>query len=177
MTDRPGEALIGPWRLDPGRSNVEFRVGHFWGLMNVTGHFDDYDGRLDLSAEPAVELTIDAASVQTGNRKRDRHLVSADFFDVENQPQVRFVSDSVVPRDDGFSVRGRLFARGRSIPLELEARVHRTGEELELEASTTAPHRELGMTWNQLGMIQPMSELRVNGYLIRAPTGSGRSPD
>jgi len=87
-------ALAGVWRLDPTRSNVEFRVGHFWGLVKVSGRFDGYHGTLDLSADPAVELTIDASSVQTGNDKRDRHLRSADFFDVEEHPYVRFVSDS-----------------------------------------------------------------------------------
>lgn len=60
------------------RSSIEFRAGHFWGLAKVTGHFDTYEAQLDLSANPAVELTIDANSVQTGNRKRDQHLHSSD---------------------------------------------------------------------------------------------------
>lgn len=48
-----GEAIGGRWLLDPQRSSVEFRVGHFWGLVTVTGQFDDYHGQLDLSADPA----------------------------------------------------------------------------------------------------------------------------
>jgi polyisoprenoid-binding protein YceI len=158
--------ISGRWRLDPQRSSVEFRAEKFWGLVTVKGHFDDYEGQLDLSANPAVELTIDAASVQTGIRKRDQHIRSADFFDAENHPPVRFVSSSVDLHDDTLKLRGRLSARGRSIPLELEVQVRQVDGELEVEAATSAPHRELGMTWSPLGMIRPRSELFVKGHLV-----------
>jgi polyisoprenoid-binding protein YceI len=174
MSNHSDEALVGRWRLDPQRSSVEFRAAHFWGLAAVNGRFDTYEGRLDLGQNPAIDLTIDAASVRTGNRKRDRHLRSRDFFDAENQPQVRFVSDSVVLEDDALKVRGRLFARSRSIPIELDAHVRRIDGELEIEAVTSAPHRELGMTYSPLGMIPPRSELRVNGILVREPVPASR---
>lgn len=162
---RSVETPAGRWQLDPQRSSVEFRVGNMWGLATVKGHFDHYDGRLDLSTDPAIELTIDAASVQTGNRRRDKHLRSADFFDAENHPRVRFLSESVVPEGDMLKVRGRLSARDQSIPVELEARVREADGEFEIEASTRASHRELGMTWSPLGVISPRSELLVTGYL------------
>jgi polyisoprenoid-binding protein YceI len=163
---RFGETIGGTWQLDPQRSSVEFRAGHVWGLASVKGHFDDYHGHLDLGASPAIELTIDAASLQTGNRKRDRHLRSPDFFDAENHPRVQFVSDSVDLLGDTLRVRGRLCARDRSIPLELDAEVRRGDGELEIEAATTALHRELGMTFSPLGMIPPRSELIVKAHLI-----------
>ena len=168
---RPDETILGRWQLDPQRSTIEFRARHFWGLGTVKGHFDDYQGRLDLSADPAIELTIDAASVQTGNLKRDHHLRSADFFDSENHPQMRFVSDSVVQDDNTLKVRGRLFARDQSISLELDAHIRPTDHGLEIEAATTALHRELGMSWSPLHMIPPRSELLVKGYLV--PGGAG----
>jgi polyisoprenoid-binding protein YceI len=163
---RSAQTIRGRWQLDSQRSVVGFRAEKLWGLVTIKGHFDNYEGRLDLSANPAVELTIEAASVQTGIRKRDQHLRSADFFDAENHPRVRFVSNSLDLRGDTLSVRGRLSARGRSIPLELEAQVRRIDGELEIEASTTASHRDLGMTWSPLGMIPPRSELFVKGYLV-----------
>jgi polyisoprenoid-binding protein YceI len=169
LTDqRSDETLVGRWQLDPQRSTVEFRVGHFWGLGTVKGHFEGYQSRLDLSADPAIELTIDAANVQTGNPKRDEHLRSTAFFDAESHPTVQFVSDSVAQQGDRLSVRGSLFARDRSIPLELDARVRRVDGELEIEAATSASHRELGMTWNPLKMIPPRTELHVTGYLVPA---------
>lgn len=165
---RPDEAILGRWQLDPERSSIEFRAGHLWGLATVKGHFDDYQGRLDLSADPAIELTIEAASVETGNPKRDKHLRSADFFDTENHPQVRFVSDSVAQADNTLKVRGRLVARDQSIPIELDAHIRRTAAGLEIEAATTALHRELGLSWSPLRMIPPRSELLVKGYLVPA---------
>ena len=163
---RPDEMLVGSWQLDPRRSSVEFRARHFWGVARVNGRFRNYKGRLDVSADPAIELTIDAASVQTGNPKRDRHLRTADFFDAESHPQVRFLSDSVVLKDDVLNVHGRLFVRDRSIPLELDVQLRRLDGELKIEATTTAAHRKLGMTWSPLGMIPPRSQLRVEGYLV-----------
>ena len=165
---RPDETILGRWQLDPRRSTVEFRAWHFWGLGAVKGHFEDYHGRVDLSADPAIELTIEAASVQTGNAKRDQHLRSNDFFDTENHPQLRFVSDSVVQAGSTLKVRGRLFARDQSIPLELDAHIRQIDGGLEIEAATTALHRELGMRWSPLGTIPPRSELLVKGCLVPA---------
>jgi polyisoprenoid-binding protein YceI len=166
---RSGEKLSGTWQLDPQRSSVQFRAKSIWGLAPVKGHFDDYQGHLDLSAAPAIELSIDAGSLDTGNRKRDKHLRSADFFDVENHPRVRFVSDSVQLQGDTLKVQGRLSARDRSIPVELDAEVHEADGELEIEAATTAPHRELGMNYSPLGMISPHTKLLVRAHLVPDP--------
>ena len=160
------ETLPGLWRLDPERSSVEFRVEYAWGLGTARGRFEHYEGQLDLSTDPAIELTIDAASVQTGNRRRDKHLRSATFFDAENHPRVRFVSDSVVLEGDTLKVRGRISARDKSIPLEVEAQLRGVDGGLEIEAAASAQHRDLGMTWSPLGIISPRSELLVKGYLI-----------
>jgi polyisoprenoid-binding protein YceI len=157
------------WRIDPARSSVEFRVPTFWGLMTVEGGFDRYDGTLDLAHEPAIELTIDADSLDTGNEKRDKHLRSSDFFDVENHPQVRFVSDSAVADGERLKVSGRLSAAGRSTPLELEASLREDGDELEVDARTHTDHRRLGMSGGLFGMIRSPAELVVHGRLVRVP--------
>jgi polyisoprenoid-binding protein YceI len=155
------------WRLDPARSSIAFHVRHFYGVMTVKGEFADYEGTLDLSATPAVELTIQAASLSTKLAKRDAHLRSEDFFDVERHPQVRFVSDSASLDGETLRVRGRLHAAGRQIPLELDATVRDVDGELEIEAVTHADHRELGMTWSPLGILRAPSKLIVRGRLVR----------
>ncbi len=162
-----GDLATGAWHLDPAHSSIEFHVPHFWGLITVKGHFERYEGTLDLQSEPAVELTIEADSLETGNRKRDEHLRSADFFDVEHHPQVRFVSDTAALEDTTLKVRGRLHTAGRSIPLELDATVQSVEGGVEIEAVTHAPHHELGMTWSPLGMARPHSKLIVKGRLVR----------
>jgi polyisoprenoid-binding protein YceI len=155
------------WRIDPARSSVEFGVPTFWGRATVTGHFGRYNGTLDLERTPAIELTIDADSLDTNNKLRDKHLRSRDFFDTENHPQVRFVSDSATLDGEHLKVRGRLYASGKSVPLEIDARLRRAGDELQLEVRTNADHRELGMTHSTLGMIRTPSELTVRGRLVR----------
>ena len=155
------------WRIDPQRSSVEFHVRHIWGLATVEGRFDRYDGTLDLIAQPAIELTIEADSLNTGNARRDEHLRSADFFDAPNHPQVRCVSQLATLDGDRLDVRGELHAAGKTIPLELEGVVRPDGDELEVAVTTHADHRRLGMTWNQLGMLRTPSKLIVRGRLVR----------
>jgi polyisoprenoid-binding protein YceI len=76
------------WRLDPSRSTAEFRVPNVWGLTTVRGRFQRLDGWLEIDDNRRwrMELTLDAASLDTGNRRRDRHLRSADFFDAQDHP-------------------------------------------------------------------------------------------
>ena len=124
------------WRIDTTRSRIEFRTRTFWGLIAVKGRFEHYDGTLDLRHEPAVELTIDASSLDTNNNKRDKHLRSADFFDIESHPQVRFVSDSAKLDGERLTVSGRLYAAGKSMPLNVDARLRRAEDQLEVEART-----------------------------------------
>jgi polyisoprenoid-binding protein YceI len=115
-----------------------------------------------------VELSVDATSLDTGMAKRDAHLRSADFFDVERHPQVRFVSESAALEGETLAVRGHLHAAGKQIPLALDATVRRVGEELEIEAVTHGDHRELGMTWSPIGILRAPSKLIVRGRLVRA---------
>ena len=155
------------WRIDPARSSIEFRVHHFYGLQTINGRFERYNGIFQPSRDPAIELTIEAASVNTNNPQRDKHLRSTDFFDVENHPLVRFVSDSVALEDERLKVRGRLYAAGKSISLEIDADLRRDGDELELDATTLADHRQLGMTWGPFGIVRTPSKLIVHGRLIQ----------
>jgi polyisoprenoid-binding protein YceI len=155
------------WRIDPDRSSVEFAVRALWGLATVRGRFTRYRGTLDLSATPAIELAVDGDSLDTTNRRRDRHLRSADFFDVARHPCVRFVSESVTLEGERLKVRGHLHARGARIRLDVEATLRRAGDELEVDAVTVADHRQLGMTWNPMGMIHTPTKLIVKGRLVR----------
>jgi polyisoprenoid-binding protein YceI len=166
-TDPAAPVTAGAWRLDPARSSVAFHVPHFYGLMTVKGEFADHEGTLDLGATPAVELTIQATSLDTKLAKRDKHLRSKDFFDVERHPQVRFISDRAAFDGDTLRVHGQLHAAGRQIPLQLDATVSELDGELEIDAVTEADHRELGMTWSPLGILRAPSKLIVRGRLVR----------
>jgi polyisoprenoid-binding protein YceI len=155
------------WRIDPDRSSVEFNVKGLWGIATVKGEFSRYQGTLRLSGEPAVELTIEADSLDTRNERRDKHLRSPDFFDAEQHPYVRFVSESATLDGERLEVRGELHARGASMPLDVDATLRRAGDDLEVEAVAVADHHQLGLTWNMMGMIRTPSTLIVKGRLVR----------
>ena len=173
MSTTPANAADTPdiqhtrWRIDPGRSSVEFHVRALYGLQTVKGRFERYHGTLDLAAEPSIELTIEADSLNTDNAKRDEHLRSADFFDSASHPQVRFSSELATLDGDRLRVRGELHAAGKSTPLDLEGLIRPDGDELDIDVTTFADHRQLGMTWNRLGMLRGPSKLIVRGRLVR----------
>jgi polyisoprenoid-binding protein YceI len=163
------------WVIDPARSTVEFRVRNLWGLTTVVGHFSRFDGSYTVRPDGrAVELIVDAGSLDTGNRRRDEHLRSSDFFDVEPHPNVRFTASDVTDAGNGaLRVRGELEAAGRTVPLSFEAPVHELDGELEAEATTLVDQRLLGMIFSPLGMLCSPSTLHVKARL----TSSGsRAP-
>lgn len=155
------------WRIDPVRSRVEFNAKASWGMAAVKGTFSRYRGTLDLGVRPAIELTLDGDSLDTKNARRDKHLRSPDFFDVEAHPQLRFVSESASLDGEHLTVEGRLHARGASMPVSVHATLRPIGDELEVEANTETDHHELGMTWNFLGMLRTPSRLTIKGRLVR----------
>jgi polyisoprenoid-binding protein YceI len=166
------QTSIERWTVDPTRTIVEFEVEHLWGLHTVHGHFTRFDGSYVRGpAGTALELTIDAASVDTGIAARDEHLRSWDFFDVVPNPQVRFAATDVTERGKGqFHVRGELDVAGRSVPIELDAAVQAIGSELEIEATTTVDQRRFGMSEGPLGNVRPPTTLHVKARLVSEQT-------
>ncbi len=162
----PSSLASGSWRLDPARSSVEFHVPHFYGLITVKGRFERYQGTLDPSARPAIKLLIDAESLDTKQKKRDKHLRSDDFFDVSNHPQVRFEADVATLDGDTLKAEGELYAAGKHIPLDVEATITQIGDEFEIEATALADQRKLGMTWSPMGITRTPAKLIVRGRLI-----------
>jgi polyisoprenoid-binding protein YceI len=156
------------WTVDREKTSVDFTVKTFWGLMTVRGRFSRFEGSYEMGPHgPRIELTVGACSLDTANRKRDEHLRSADFFDVEQHPEVRFTSTRVCPAGDGMEVEGVLEAAGRVVPLELFTTVHQVGEARQVEATTTVDHALLGMSSGPLGMIRRPATLRVKARLNR----------
>lgn len=167
-THKPAPAITeGRWRIDPERSRVEFRSKTFWGMMTVVGRFDRYDATMELAAEPAISMVVEADSLSTGNAMRDKHLRSGDFFDVENNPQVRFISDSVTLDGEHLKAHGVLHAAGKSVTLSIEGDVVQEGDELSVEAVAEVDHLELGMSRGVLGMVRPPSKLRIRAQAVR----------
>jgi polyisoprenoid-binding protein YceI len=153
----------GVWSVDPQRSEIGFAVKEMWGLRTVRGVFSAYDGSLKVRRGGAAgELTIEAGSLDTGNKRRDQHLRSPAFFDVERHPRIVFTATAVTPRDGGLTVTGELaigFSRTR---LEIQANVDRMADgALRLEGETTVSRKAADVAWNKLGMIRDEAMLRA----------------
>jgi polyisoprenoid-binding protein YceI len=157
------------WTVDRRRTKVEFEVKHFWGLRTVHGHFDRFHGSYTVgSAGPEIELTIDAASIDTGNAARDDHLRSEDFFDVAEHPQVWFKSTHVLGTGrGGVHVSGVLTAVGKSVPVAFDASVRVIDGELEVEATTTVDQSRFGMSGGPLRTVRPPAKVHVKARLSR----------
>lgn len=114
----------GSFSLDLAHSRIGFEVVHLV-VATVDGRFTQATATLDLNADPAkskITAEIDVASVNTGIEKRDKHLRSGDFFDVEKHPKMTFVSRKVGLKGDKLTVEGDLTMKGVTKPVTLEGR-------------------------------------------------------
>ena len=113
------------YNIDPSHSAAEFSVRHLM-ITNVKGRFGKLSGVVDIDTDhldqSKIDVTIDATSIDTRDEKRDGHLRSPDFFDVEKFPTLTFTSKRVTKTDDGFAVLGDLTMHGvtRELTLEVE---------------------------------------------------------
>jgi polyisoprenoid-binding protein YceI len=143
--------------FDKAHTNVGFRIRHI--VSKVDGRFREYDGTILIDRQnPAaskVELTIQAASIDTGHADRDKHLRSADFFDVEKYPTITFKSTKVEPKgNDTYEVTGDFTMRGvtKTITFPVRhggfARAGKT-EKAGFEATLTLNRKDFGIAWNR----------------------------
>ncbi len=148
----------GTWDVDPSHSRVEFQVKHL-GIATVRGHFAEFEGSLevgeDLGAATARGV-VKVDSVNTNDAKRDDHLRSADFFDVEQNEHITFEAKDIVPTDeDTFEITGDLTLHGVTREIALKAEVTGTEEDpwgnerVGLEVTGQLNRGDYGMTFNQ----------------------------
>jgi polyisoprenoid-binding protein YceI len=146
---------VGVWTLVRDRSTVAFTNRTMWGLMNVKGRFTEFSGEGQITDAGTVSgrLDIKAASLTTGLRKRDQHLRSADFFDVEKYPEINVVVTGAHPaEDDTVDLRTDLTIKGKTVPLPLHATVALLDEgAVRVTTGTVIDRAEVGLSFNQLG--------------------------
>jgi len=153
------EEVTGTWTIDGSHSTASFAVKYMM-ISTVRGRFDDLSGTVTL-AEPVedstIDVTIDVTSVSTHDERRDGHLKSPDFFDVENHPAMTFRSAGIERTgDDSGTVTGDLIIRGVSKPVVLDVRFDDwTPKDLwgksriGFSATTTISRKDWDLNWNQ----------------------------
>lgn len=147
------------WEIDSGHSSIHFSVRHLV-VAKVRGKFTRWSGALVASAEglerAAVDVVIDASSIETGVADRDAHLKSADFLDTAKHPEITFRSRTSEPAGDGhLRVTGDLTIRGVTRPAVLDVEYAGRAndpwgnERAGFTAKASVDRREFGLTWNQ----------------------------
>jgi polyisoprenoid-binding protein YceI len=143
--------------FDKAHTQVGFQIRHF--LTKVEGRFRDYEGRIVIDrqnpANSRVDVTIQAASIDTGNDRRDADLKSANFFEVDKYPTITFKSTKVTPNGkDLYLVTGDLTMHG--VTKALVVPVRHTGflnlgkmEKAGFEVIFPMNRKDFGITWNR----------------------------
>ena len=162
--------LSGFWTLDPHLSQIRFRIKVLWGLMTVNGSFRQVSGNgvVTPAGQVSGSITVAAGSIDTRNDRRDRHLRSAVFFEVDRYPDVTFRVDRVEPADQGVTVNGRLNVHGRTRWISFTALVASTdNDEIGLDAEVQVDRADLGLSWNRLGMASKTTTVAIHAVFTR----------
>ena len=172
--DPADSVLAGPstWTLDAARSSVALRSKSVWGLVTVRGSFGELAGNVEIVPGGAARgrLEIGAASLNTRNAKRDRHLASADFFNAAEHPSIVADLASATRTGDLVAVRGTLTVAGVTRPLSFTATLAEvTPAAFTLRAEGVVVDRaDFGLTWNQMGMLTGPSTVDVEARFTRS---------
>lgn len=157
------------YRIDPAHARAHFKVRHMM-ISNVNGDFSGIAGFVDFDpsnlATFRLEATIDAATLNTRELKRDQHLMSPDFLDVDRYPHITFRSTEIQPSgNDSYEIIGVLTIRGVAFPTVLK--VESVTPEIKdpagnfrrgATAKTRVDRRHFGLTWNTV--------LESGGFLV-----------
>jgi len=156
----PALSQAATWQIDPDHSSFQFKVRHLM-VSNVKGDFTKVKGAVTMDDKDIsnlnVELTIDAASVNTGHAKRDEHLRAADFFDVTKYPTITFVSKKVMKDGpDRLKVTGDLTMHGmtREVTVNVEGPTQEVKDpwgnfRRGATGAARINRKDFGLTWNR----------------------------
>ena len=166
------------WVLEPTHSEIGFKVKHMM-ITNVSGSFGAFSASAKTEGDDfstaEIEFTADVASVNTGNDQRDGHLKSGDFFDAENHPQIKFVSNKVEKKGDAdYIVHGDLTIRGISKPVAFNAELGGIGkdpwgnEKAGFSINGKINRNDFGLSWNaalEAGGVLVSEEVKFHSEL------------
>jgi polyisoprenoid-binding protein YceI len=163
------------WSLDPAHSEIAFKVKHLM-ISNVKGEFREFDASIyttgnDFSTAK-IDFWMNPSSIDTGEKKRNEHLKSADFFDVENHKKITFVSDSLEKsgEDNLYNLLGNLTIKGVTNRIKLDVEFGGTmtdpygNEKAGFTINGKINRKDWGLNWNavlEAGGVMVSDEVRI----------------
>ncbi|EUJ29339.1 Uncharacterized conserved protein [Listeria grayi] len=164
------------WQVDPAHSSIEFQVKHMM-VSKVKGAFKDFSASVDMDPEDLtdakIHFEVDAASIDTRQADRDKHLISDDFLSTEKYPKITFESTSVSKKgDDEYDVTGDLTIRGVTKPATFHVTFEGSGKDpmggktvAGFEATGKINRKDFDLTWNvalETGGVLVGDEIKIN---------------
>ena len=147
------------WGIDPIHSEIGFKVKHLM-FANVRGTFKEFDASIYTTGEDfmtaEIDFWVDPASINTGDEKRDEHLKSADFFDVENFKEINFTGNTYteVDKDGSYELYGDLTIKGikKQVKFDVEfggvVKDPWGNEKAIFNVNGKINRKDWGLTWN-----------------------------
>jgi len=146
------------WKLDVAHSSVRFSVSHLV-ISEVMGSFGKFDATMESQAEDfsdaKINATINTASIDTENEKRDGHLRSDDFFNAEKFPEIRFVGTTIEKTgSDTYAITGTLTIRDSTRTVVLNTQYKGSvvdpwwNTQAVFKATTSINRFDFGLRWN-----------------------------
>ena len=154
-TKLSAQEQTGTYNFDKAHSSIGFRVRHM-GLVDVPGYFRDFTGTINYDgkdvAKSSVQFTAKMESVDTGVAPRDKHLRTADFFEVEKYPEMTFKSTKVEKKGKNWMVTGDLTMKGVTKQISMPITVagfaqDQRGTKMGVMAETTINRRDFGVNY------------------------------
>lgn len=154
-------AESGVYNFDMNHTAIGFEVKHM-GLIYVPGYFTEFSGSINYNADDetksSVEFAAKTASIDTRVEGRNKHLKTADFFDVETYPEMTFKSTKVAKVDDGVMVTGDFTLRGVTKSITIPVKVAgfaegRGGKVMGAMSETTIDRTDYGVSYDPDGKV------------------------
>ncbi|MFA7060892.1 MAG: YceI family protein [Pedobacter sp.] len=170
----PLNVLAQTYNVDPSHTTIQFKVKNM-GIMFVKGVFEKFKGTVDINeadiTKSKADVSIETTSINTGINMRDKHLRSADFFDVAKFPAMTFVSTKVEAGTDKdkLKVTGNLTIKGvtKQVVLLVEGPKSLPSDNLKRVATATASvnRQDFGVSWG--GIISDEVFITINTELVK----------
>ena len=166
------------WALDPVHSEIDFKIKHLM-ISTVTGHFNKFNlvaetETDDFNTAKKVEFTADVSSIDTKHEQRNGHLLSADFFDVEKYPELKFIGKSYKIEDGEGKITGELTMHGITKPITLNVEFGGVVQDPygQTKAGFTVTgklsRKEFGLSWgavSETGNVLLSDEVKINAEI------------
>jgi polyisoprenoid-binding protein YceI len=151
--------MMKKWNVDAAHSTLGFSVKHMM-VSKVRGNFGEFDAHVEANETDLtganIQFNIKVPSINTNSADRDNHLRSADFFDAETYPEIKFVANNITKKgDDKYDIAGDMTIKDVTKPVVFEAEYEGKGtnpwgqEVVGFTAETKINRKDFGLTWNQ----------------------------